>query len=210
MMMMSFCAICVVTKILLRGNFWGFNLFLYFLFQIVYSDDEEVVCKNFTREFYKLVSIKSGSTRSLQSQVEDSEEERSSERDDERMSPTPSEAGRAAVASCSSSDSGGDLLLVTEDGKVHMALKCEQQPVSEKDSINSSPRSCTNSCRSVRIRPAPLQNGDALTNGRSIHSWRRSNGWTRVSNGQSKASKFFLESAKTSAILIFKNFLSGA
>ncbi|XP_058121485.1 uncharacterized protein LOC131281975 [Anopheles ziemanni] len=35
--------------------------------QIVYSEDEEVACTNFTRDFYRLVSFTSGSTRSLQS-----------------------------------------------------------------------------------------------------------------------------------------------
>uniref|UniRef100_A0A182MQU8 Uncharacterized protein n=1 Tax=Anopheles culicifacies TaxID=139723 RepID=A0A182MQU8_9DIPT len=35
--------------------------------QIVYSEDEEVACTNFTRDFYRLVSFTSGSTRSLHS-----------------------------------------------------------------------------------------------------------------------------------------------
>ncbi|XP_040152019.1 uncharacterized protein LOC120893896 isoform X1 [Anopheles arabiensis] len=35
--------------------------------QIVYSEDEEVTCTNFTRDFYRLVSFTSGSTRSLHS-----------------------------------------------------------------------------------------------------------------------------------------------
>ncbi|XP_052892230.1 uncharacterized protein LOC128300263 isoform X3 [Anopheles moucheti] len=37
--------------------------------QIVYSEDEEVACTNFTRDFYRLVSFTSGSTRSLHSPV---------------------------------------------------------------------------------------------------------------------------------------------
>ncbi|XP_052859628.1 uncharacterized protein LOC128266878 [Anopheles cruzii] len=107
--------------------------------QIVYSEDEEVACTNFTRDFYRLVSFTSGSTRSLHSplgnagvgvgpgrQEEDlrtTEESKDSSSstvdatdgdssdDNERLSqsPTPSEGGRAQVLSCSSSDSSDAL-----------------------------------------------------------------------------------------------------
>ncbi|XP_050089841.1 uncharacterized protein LOC126574001 isoform X2 [Anopheles aquasalis] len=109
--------------------------------QIVYSEDEEVTCTNFTRDFYRLVSFTSGSTRSLHSPlapgvVTEGHEGHSqptteakgdggsssssstvdatgddSSDDNERLSqsPTPSEAGRAQVLSCSSSESSDAL-----------------------------------------------------------------------------------------------------
>ncbi|ETN60571.1 hypothetical protein AND_007802 [Anopheles darlingi] len=108
--------------------------------QIVYSEDEEVTCTNFTRDFYRLVSFTSGSTRSLHSPlatggategVEQSQTTADatqgdgsssssstvdatgddSSDDNERLSqsPTPSEAGRAQVLSCSSSESSDAL-----------------------------------------------------------------------------------------------------
>uniref|UniRef100_A0A182FCW3 Uncharacterized protein n=2 Tax=Anopheles albimanus TaxID=7167 RepID=A0A182FCW3_ANOAL len=107
--------------------------------QIVYSEDEEVTCTNFTRDFYRLVSFTSGSTRSLHSPLAaggapealehsqpttegkgdgsssssstvDATGDDSSD-DNERLSqsPTPSEAGRAQVLSCSSSESSDAL-----------------------------------------------------------------------------------------------------
>ncbi|XP_058065338.1 uncharacterized protein LOC131214994 [Anopheles bellator] len=107
--------------------------------QIVYSEDEEVACTNFTRDFYRLVSFTSGSTRSLHSPLgnavtvgpgrqeedlrttDETEKDSSSSTvdatdgdssdDNERLSqsPTPSEGGRAQVLSCSSSDSSDAL-----------------------------------------------------------------------------------------------------
>lgn len=102
------------------------------LFQIEYSEDEEIGCKNFTRDFYKLVNIASGSTRSLQSPAghntyhqlvdctggeadcdtdTDDSDDNSSARTHRLhgvCSPTPSEAGLAQVTSCSSSDASSD------------------------------------------------------------------------------------------------------
>ncbi|EDW02322.1 uncharacterized protein DDB_G0284459 isoform X2 [Drosophila grimshawi] len=89
--------------------------------KIVYSEDEEVACTDFTNDFYKLVNIRSTSSRSLFSYLEgetDDEDEDDEEDEDEeeqdssmsesqikaRVSPTPSEAGRAQLTSCSSSE----------------------------------------------------------------------------------------------------------
>lgn len=85
--------------------------------QLVYSEDEEVACTNFTNDFYKLVNIRSNSSRSLFSYVEgetddeddeDEEDEQDSSMSEsqikQRVSPTPSEAGRAQLTSCSSSE----------------------------------------------------------------------------------------------------------
>ncbi|XP_023179395.1 myb-like protein V isoform X2 [Drosophila hydei] len=85
--------------------------------KLVYSEDEEVACTNFTNDFYKLVNIRSNSSRSLFSYVEgetddeddeDEEDEQDSSMSEsqikQRVSPTPSEAGRAQLTSCSSSE----------------------------------------------------------------------------------------------------------
>ncbi|XP_070068694.1 uncharacterized protein [Drosophila takahashii] len=92
--------------------------------KIVYSEDEEVACTDFTNDFYKLVNIRSNSSRSLYSYLEgetddeDDEEEDEDDGEDSSMSesqvgpagrvpgasPTPSEAGRAQLTSCSSSE----------------------------------------------------------------------------------------------------------
>ncbi|XP_034651661.1 uncharacterized protein LOC117890723 isoform X4 [Drosophila subobscura] len=88
--------------------------------KIVYSEDEEVACTDFTNDFYKLVNIRSNSSRSLYSYLEgetDDEDEDDDEEADSSMSesqaahtaraaasPTPSEAGRAQLTSCSSSE----------------------------------------------------------------------------------------------------------
>ncbi|EDW73984.2 uncharacterized protein Dwil_GK21614 [Drosophila willistoni] len=95
--------------------------------KIVYSEDEEVACTDFTQDFYKLVNIRTNSSRSLYSYVEgetdeedDEDEDDDDEEDDDeqdsslsesqvapvmaRNSPTPSEAGRAQLTSCSSSE----------------------------------------------------------------------------------------------------------
>lgn len=112
--------------------------FNYKYFQIVYSEDEEVACTEFTNDFYKLVNIRSGSARSLYSCIEaDTDDEDDDDEDDvdneiekhnssnrttslqrrlrrsrissqrakHTPSPTPSEAGRAQLTSCSSSES---------------------------------------------------------------------------------------------------------
>ncbi|XP_022222124.2 uncharacterized protein LOC111073880 isoform X3 [Drosophila obscura] len=88
--------------------------------KIVYSEDEEVACTDFTNDFYKLVNIRSNSSRSLYSYLEgvtDDEDEDDDDEADSSMSesqaahtaraaasPTPSEAGRAQLTSCSSSE----------------------------------------------------------------------------------------------------------
>ncbi|XP_037953399.1 uncharacterized protein LOC119683666 isoform X2 [Teleopsis dalmanni] len=93
--------------------------------KIVYSEDEEVACTEFTNDFYKLVNIRSSSARSLYSYIEgETDDEDDDDCDDssfsgvnvclrdqtmkevgKTQSPTPSEAGRAQVTSCSSSES---------------------------------------------------------------------------------------------------------
>ncbi|XP_033247971.1 flocculation protein FLO11 isoform X6 [Drosophila miranda] len=88
--------------------------------KIVYSEDEEVACTDFTNDFYKLVNIRSNSSRSLYSYLEGETDDEDEDDDDEAdssmsesqaahtaraaTSPTPSEAGRAQLTSCSSSE----------------------------------------------------------------------------------------------------------
>ncbi|XP_017960920.1 uncharacterized protein LOC108654261 isoform X4 [Drosophila navojoa] len=85
--------------------------------KLVYSEDEEVACTDFTNDFYKLVNIRPNSSRSLFSYLEgetddeddeDEEDEQDSSMSEsqikQRVSPTPSEAGRAQLTSCSSSE----------------------------------------------------------------------------------------------------------
>ncbi|XP_064547979.1 uncharacterized protein DDB_G0284459 isoform X2 [Drosophila montana] len=84
--------------------------------KLVYSEDEEVACTDFTNDFYKLVNIRSNSSRSLFSYLEGETDDEDEDDEDEqdssmsesqtkaRVSPTPSEAGRAQLTSCSSSE----------------------------------------------------------------------------------------------------------
>ncbi|XP_030560147.1 uncharacterized protein DDB_G0284459 isoform X1 [Drosophila novamexicana] len=84
--------------------------------KLVYSEDEEVACTDFTNDFYKLVNIRSNSSRSLFSYLEGETDDEDEDEEDEqdssmsesqtkaRVSPTPSEAGRAQLTSCSSSE----------------------------------------------------------------------------------------------------------
>lgn len=146
--------------------------------QLTYSDDEEIVCKDFTRDFYRLVSIKSDSTRSLQSQFDvDGDDEHEDEEDEDEAtdesssfggridrlcSPTPSEAGRAQVLSCTSSDDSDELVITqhTASGNLNHDLVKEVLSACHKNNV-------------VRDGAQSMQPAKA---------WRRSNGWRRVSS----------------------------
>ncbi|XP_063701573.1 uncharacterized protein LOC134831702 isoform X2 [Culicoides brevitarsis] len=220
--------------------------------QISYSDDEEIICKNFTRDFYKLVNIHK--SESLQSQLNseekipyvtsddesttsssghchhDVEPENEEDLSDDDDSPTPSEAGRAQVFSCSSttssSDDSGDSFSVqmknlsnaehknrTDDNieeievidasKFNVVLQETTTTTSNGDSSEEDvvvvvrrSNSTTSSNNKMNGSPhgSPMMNRRNAKNSRKIvkeakvqpcMSWRRSNGWTRVS-GQSK------------------------
>lgn len=132
--------------------------------QIIYSEDEEVACKDFTRDFYRLVNIKSESTRSLHSHEADMSDS-SSECDDgntERLcSPTPSEAGLAQVSSCSSSDDSGELGI------------CDQNDSSSL--LNE----VLNVCHNKNANIEELKKFGLIS---TPNIWRRSTGWRRVSS----------------------------
>lgn len=51
--------------------------------QIIYSEDEEVACTEFTNDFYKLVNIRSSSARSLYSYIEGDTDDEDEDEDDE-------------------------------------------------------------------------------------------------------------------------------
>lgn len=234
------------------------NIFLSFASrQLVYSDDEEVICKNFTRDFYKLVNIHK--SESLQSQLNSDEKIAYLTSDDESNtsssghchenghddscddSPTPSEAGRAQVFSCSStttSESGDSFSVQIKNlsnnvGSVTKGAAEEIEQVvidakkynvldtvvsaktasghaesSDEDVVvvrrsNSTNSSCNNkmnvgdgnspmSRRKVRNSSSSCRKIVKEAKVQPCMSWRRSNGWTRVS-GQSKVKfSFFL------------------
>ncbi|KAL9915004.1 probable WRKY transcription factor protein 1 isoform X2 [Glossina fuscipes] len=143
--------------------------------KIIYSEDEEVTCTEFTNDFYKLVNIRSNSARSMYSYLEgdtdgedDDEDDEDDDDDDDdeddgegggealhnepdnvdgndsltpshkrlrskvlksrlkQASPTPSEAGRAQVTSCSSSET--DDLSQCTTTTVHRELVLQTTP----------------------------------------------------------------------------------
>lgn len=100
-----------------------------------------MACTDFTNDFYKLVNIRSNSSRSLfsyqEGQTDDEDDEDDDEDDDDeqdssmsesqvkaRNSPTPSEAGRAQLTSCSSSE--------TDEHSMTHPVSKQQQIVTEQ------------------------------------------------------------------------------
>lgn len=151
-------------------------------FQISYSEDEEVTCKSFTREFYKLVDINSGSVRTLRSptmavteQMSSAHCETDSEDDDDDESvrrhcggsPTPSEAGLALVTSCSSTTESNSSEIKVDAGQVLSPM----QNISIEDDLSTD--SCEQTvCTRTTINPS------------TSSLWRQSTGWRRVSQTQ--------------------------
>lgn len=124
--------------------------------QIIYSDDEDLVCKKFTRDFYRLVNVHSGSACNLRSPGHSHLDCSSSDEDmNERLglhSPTNSESSRIQVYSCSSSSDSGEVALPNmrrhETGLFEEVMTGCQEKLDLIDTKTS---------------------------------WRRSNGWRRVS-----------------------------
>ncbi|XP_075167202.1 uncharacterized protein LOC142239297 isoform X2 [Haematobia irritans] len=122
--------------------------------KIIYSEDEEVTCTEFTNDFYKLVNIRSNSARSLYSYIDDDTDDEDDDEDDDEEeeddmaddgnaslspshkrlrskvlksrqtlpSPTPSEAGRAQVTSCSSSETDDFSHCTTTTNSIHTEI----------------------------------------------------------------------------------------
>lgn len=187
--------------------------------QIIYSDDEDLACKDFTRDFYRLVNIKSESTRSLRSLNEGTLRDdatcghltdSSSDDDDDAeagdgepngrrlSSPTPSEAGREQVISCSSSDSD-DLTLSTG----HDPLPPPPPPLSILNGstggggvgggggggVGDRGSSLLEDVLSACHRNNICKSSATMDTIAPKSAWRRSNGWRRIS-GQYNVSDF--------------------
>ncbi|XP_062133513.1 uncharacterized protein DDB_G0284459 isoform X2 [Drosophila sulfurigaster albostrigata] len=138
--------------------------------KIVYSEDEEVACTDFTNDFYKLVNIRSNSSRSLFSYLEgETDDEDDEDEDDEqdssmsesqakaRDSPTPSEAGRAQLTSCSSSE--------TDEHSVTHPPPSLQQPQPEHEEVEEEEEhdyavieECRRRVSDIEIEDVPLIN----------------------------------------------------
>lgn len=160
----------------------------------MYSEDEEVACTNFTRDFYRLVSIKSESNRSLQSPTPVDTTASSSDENERLTSPTPSEAGQAQVHSCSSSESSD---VITER---HEPPLPSPPPSPQRHPANIHPAATTDLLQDVLItchnqHKVQQNNNKILRDGTQTSSptWRRSNGWRRVPrNNHVRATLFYL------------------
>jgi len=137
----------------------------------VYSEDEEVACTDFTNDFYKLVSIRSNSSRSLFSYLEGETDDEDEDEEDEdgqdssmsesqtkaRLSPTPSEAGRAQLTSCSSSES--EEHSVTHPPQLqpqHQEQDQEQKKEEEEDHDYAVIEECRRRVNDIEIEDVPL------------------------------------------------------
>lgn len=142
-------------------------------FQVVYSDDDEVACTNFTRDFYRLVNIKSESNRSLHSPAPpDGTTASSSDENERTTSPTPSEAGQAQVHSCSSSESSD---VITEKLDPSFSTSPHKLPAATTDLLQDV----------LIIRHNQQQQQQRKNNSKDrvdkpSATWRRSSGWRRV------------------------------
>ncbi|XP_021699794.1 uncharacterized protein LOC5567692 isoform X1 [Aedes aegypti] len=150
--------------------------------QIVYSEDEEVACTNFTRDFYRLVSIKSESNRSLQSPTPVDTTTSSSDENERLTSPTPSEAGRAQVHSCSSSESSDVITEKHEPSLPSPPASLQRHPVAAihpaatADLLQDVLITCHNQ-QKMQQNNRKLQKDGSQS---ASPTWRRSNGWRRV------------------------------
>ncbi|XP_055381712.1 putative uncharacterized protein DDB_G0287265 isoform X2 [Condylostylus longicornis] len=218
---------------------------------IVYSDDEELTCTDFTRDFYKLVNIPSGSTHSLYSHMdaetddEDDDDddddnennhyqiENNSNDDDEIIiemggqnnnnlnkennsnsdkklnirttknkksgpSPTPSEAGRALVTSCSSSESEGIPIISNTNCYLKecenlnpsysidenlLTLNNKTNTSKNKLSIKSEVQSSMIPQSAIKLKEIAIPSTSYST---SNSVWRKSNGWKRIATTSPK------------------------
>ncbi|XP_055537981.1 uncharacterized protein LOC129725788 [Wyeomyia smithii] len=140
--------------------------------QVVYSDDEEVACTNFTRDFYRLVNIKSESTRSLHSPaLPDLTTASSSDENERTASPSPSEAGQAQVHSCSSSESSD---VITEKYDPSFSTSSHKIPIATTDLLQDA--------LITRSNQHQQQSKNNFKDGaqKPSSTWRRSTGWRRV------------------------------
>lgn len=177
---------------------------------IVFSEDEEVACVDFTKDFYKLVNIPSGSTRSLYSYLDaetDDEDDTTSENCRTRgPSPTPSEAGQAQVTSCSSSESDEHTRCIAELPELVSSCSYEEPQCIlrniQNDEVKTSKSEATTPTNLPMMltstpTPPPLPTASLVAvttksttttvtaGSKSGASWRRSNGWKRLNSVES-------------------------
>ncbi|XP_055858624.1 uncharacterized protein LOC129921028 isoform X3 [Episyrphus balteatus] len=177
---------------------------------IVFSEDEEVACVDFTKDFYKLVNIPSGSTRSLYSYLDaetDDEDDTTSENCRTRgPSPTPSEAGQAQVTSCSSSESDEHTRCIAELPELVSSCSYEEPQCIlrniQNDEVKTSKSEATTPTNLPTLTSSTATPAASLvavttktttttvTAGlKSGPSWRRSNGWKRLPSLESPTKK---------------------
>ncbi|XP_058826556.1 uncharacterized protein LOC131686689 isoform X2 [Topomyia yanbarensis] len=144
--------------------------------QIVYSEDEEVACTNFTRDFYRLVNIKSESNRSLQSPAPVDTAASSSDENERLTSPTPSEAGQAQVHSCSSSESSDVITEKYDPPLTSLPPSPHKLPAATTDLLQDVLITCHNQQQQQQIIKKNVKDGAQTTS----PTWRRSNGWRRI------------------------------
>ncbi|XP_054738412.1 uncharacterized protein LOC129244669 isoform X1 [Anastrepha obliqua] len=144
--------------------------------KIVYSEDEDIARTEFTNEFYKLVDIRSASARSLFSYIEgetddedDDDEDAVSSLSDRRVrlrckpalngnrlkapSPTPSEAGRAQVTSCSSSESDEHSRCTTTQHELNGSIV--EDSIEEEEEMDT--QLCGNESSDIEIEDIQLE-----------------------------------------------------
>lgn len=141
-----------------------------------------MACTDFTNDFYKLVNIRSNSSRSLFSYLEGQTDDEDDEEDDDedededddgedssmsesqvkpRNSPTPSEAGRAQLTSCSSSET--DEHSITHAPKQQQQLVLTEQAVQEQqqeeqDEEEEHDYAVIEECREMALAHKPVLN----------------------------------------------------
>ncbi|XP_058458542.1 uncharacterized protein LOC131435069 isoform X2 [Malaya genurostris] len=148
--------------------------------QIVYSEDEEVTCTNFTRDFYRLVNIKSESNRSLQSPVPADTTASSSDENERLTSPTPSEAGQAQVHSCSSSESSDVITEKYDPTLPSLPLLPHSLSAATTDLLQDVLITCHNQQQQQQQQQQINRRNIKDRAQTTSPTWRRSNGWRRV------------------------------
>lgn len=138
-----------------------------------------MACTDFTNDFYKLVNIRSNSSRSLFSYLEGQTDDEDDEEDDEdddgedssmsesqvkaRNSPTPSEAGRAQLTSCSSSETDEHSITQAPKEQQHVvlteqALQEQEQEQEHEEEEEEHDYAVIEECREMALAHKPVLN----------------------------------------------------
>lgn len=135
-----------------------------------------MACTDFTNDFYKLVNIRSNSSRSLfsylegQTDDEDDEEDEDDDGEDSSMSesqvkarnsPTPSEAGRAQLTSCSSSETDEHSITHAPQEQQQVVLTeqaVQQQEQEDEEEEEEHDYAVIEECREMALAHQPVLN----------------------------------------------------